>query len=160
MKKLLGVSFVAMLLVCPMMANAAGEQTASKMDAAPAANNAALATAGFVKGAYTATKTHVDAIVDDITVGAYQGEGSGYNAISAGKSVAENLKLLDSHIGSLESGSVTQQALETALEPYATQGQVVATIKAATVTTVTDWTANDGAPSTASVTVDGIHNPS
>lgn len=153
MKKLLGVSVVAMLTVCPMMANAAG----SAAPAAPeAGNSASLATAGYVKGAYTAIR-------NDIHVAANG------NYIKSADSVAENLGSLDTQvkanadaIGSL-SDAVDEAigALGTGDDGYATKPQVVETINHATVATVTDWTdTTDGGASTAAVTVDQIYTPS
>ncbi len=91
MKKLLGISIVAMLAVTPMMANAA--QTAANLAATSGTEQNAIATTSYVKGAYNAVKAAHDAVVSDITVGS----GTHYH-ITAGNSVAENLGELDTAV--------------------------------------------------------------
>lgn len=103
MKKILGVSFAAMLAVSPMMANAAVDAsgTAGTITAAVAAENNAdlttVATTNYVKGAYNAIATEHNKVVNDMTV-----ENGTYNYIGAGADVAENLKALDTAVKTLE----------------------------------------------------------
>lgn len=87
MKKLLGVSIVAMLAVAPGMADAA----VGKMNAPDAVSNTNIATTSYVKGAYKVTADKIDAVIDDITTtdGTYS---------KAANSVGVNLKTLDSQI--------------------------------------------------------------
>ena len=92
MKKLLGISVMAMLAVSPMMANAA--KTIGDLPTASADTNTNLvATTSYVKGAYNAVKTEHNKVVADMTV------ASGtYDHINAGNSVAENLVSLNTGV--------------------------------------------------------------
>jgi len=94
MKRLLGISIAAMLAVTPMMANAA--QQSGNLDAASGSERNRIATTSYVKGAYNAVKTEHDKVVSDITVN--QGQNETLYHITAGDSVAENLKSLDSAV--------------------------------------------------------------
>lgn len=91
MKKLLGISVMAMLAVSPMMANAA--QTAAVLDATSGTEQNQIATTSYVKGAYNAVKTAHDAVVADMTV-----SGEGHTHITSGNSVSENLVQLDTAV--------------------------------------------------------------
>lgn len=91
MKKLLGISLVAVLAVSPMMASAA-------RDASVAVANynfngqvsTDVATTSYVKGAYESASDRIDALVTDTTV-----TGESHNYIANTGSVAENLTALD-----------------------------------------------------------------
>ena len=105
MKKLLGISLVAVLAVAPMMANAAQSVPASNAAALANAStvtgdNTAIATAAYVKGAYDATAANLRLISTDIDVTA---NGTADNAsgkvLLATDSVAENLAHIDAKIG-------------------------------------------------------------
>ena len=93
MKKLLGVSIVAMLAISPMMASAAeGDRTVTKIEAASVSKDTNIATTSYVKGAYKATADKIDALIDDTAIAANG------NYIDAEKTVAHNLKELDTAI--------------------------------------------------------------
>lgn len=108
MKKLLGISLVAVLAVAPMMANAAQSVPASNAAALANAStvtgdNTAIATAAYVKGAYDATAANLRLISTDIDVTA---NGTADNAsgkvLLATDSVAENLAHIDAKIGAFQ----------------------------------------------------------
>lgn len=87
MRKLLGVSIVAMWAVAPMMADAA----IAKLNAGAAGSTTDIATTSYVKGAYKAAADKIDAVIDDITT--TDGQYS-----KAANSVGTNLKALDDQI--------------------------------------------------------------
>lgn len=91
MKKILGISLVAVLAATPLMASAA-------RDASVAVANynfngqvsTDVATTSYVKGAYESASDRIDALVTDTTV-----TGESHNYIANTGSVAENLTALD-----------------------------------------------------------------
>ena len=94
MKKLLGVSFAAILAVVPMMASAAeGDRTGlAALTIKDATANTNIATTSYVKGAYNAVAQKVNTLVSDTAI-ATDGE-----YIKAGKTVAFNLDALDDQV--------------------------------------------------------------
>lgn len=92
MKKLLGISIVAMLAVTPMMANAAQTNATALAETSGTETNA-IATTSYVKGAYNAVRTAHNAILGEITV-----TGTDHTHITEGNTVAENLVELDSAV--------------------------------------------------------------
>ena len=96
MKKILGISLVALMAVAPSLANAAGERSVSltKLNASDPVATANLATTSYVGGAYKTTADKIDLLIDDTAVttdGTY---------IKAGKSVSANLTALDGQVKS------------------------------------------------------------
>jgi len=87
MKKLLGVSIVAMWAVAPMVADAA----VAKLNAGAPGSTTDIATTSYVKGAYKAAADTIDAVIDNITT--TDGQYS-----KAANSVGVNLKALDDQI--------------------------------------------------------------
>ena len=137
MKKLLGISIVAMLAVTPMMANAAGQeipatpQNGDTYYAAAAANEGTnkIATTSYVKGAYNAIQTELNGIATDIDV------TTNGSHISATNSVAENIVSLntgieanDSAIGTI--GNLTGSANFDSTEAHANIVEAINTVKA------------------------------
>ena len=82
MKKLLGISIVAMMAVSPMMANAAltKENLPANYVGTPSTD---LATTTYVKGAYKATSARIDEVIDEIN-SLNSGEGSVSSQIQSG----------------------------------------------------------------------------
>ncbi|MBR5355236.1 MAG: hypothetical protein IK122_03875 [Alphaproteobacteria bacterium] len=115
MKKLLGVSLVALMTAMPSLANAAGERSVSltKLNASDPVATANLATTSYVGGAYKTTADKIDLLIDDTAV------TSDGTYIKAGNSVSANLGLLDQAIqtsagaaaslGDLEDLTTTEQ---------------------------------------------------
>ena len=100
MKKLLGISIVAMLAVSPMMANAAQEAAPLSPSTAVNGDATAIATAAYVKGAYDAAADAINDIVTDIDVTTDGSAMNGQNKmLQATASVAENLANVDTKIG-------------------------------------------------------------
>ena len=96
MKKILGISLVALMAVAPSLANAAGERSVSltKLNASDPVATSNLATTSYVGGAYKTTADKIDLLIDDTAVttdGTY---------IKAGKSVSANLTALDGQVKS------------------------------------------------------------
>ena len=95
MKKILGISLVAVLAVSPLMAMAAeGDRSASltKLNATDPGTTSNLATTSYVGGAYKTTADKIDLLIDDTAV------TTNGNYIDAGKSVSANLTELDSAV--------------------------------------------------------------
>ena len=115
MKKILGISLVALMAVVPSLANAAGERSVSltKLNASDPIATANLATTSYVGGAYKTTADKIDLLIDDTAV------TSNGTYIKAGNSVSANLGLLDDAIrtsagaaaslGDLEDLTTTEQ---------------------------------------------------
>lgn len=82
MKKLLGISIVAMLTVIPTMANATltKENLPANYVGTPSTD---LATTTYVKGAYKATSARIDEVIDEIN-SLNSGEGSVASQITSG----------------------------------------------------------------------------
>jgi len=94
MKKILGISLVALMTAMPSLANAAGERSVSltKLNASDPVATPNLATTSYVGGAYKTTADKIDLLIDDTAV------TTNGNYILAGKSVAANLGELDAAI--------------------------------------------------------------
>jgi len=90
MKKILGVSIVAMLAVSPMMAHAARTVTALGTKDTTASGN--IATTSYVKGAYNVAANAINALITDTAV------SGTHNYIQAGETVSANLGLLDANV--------------------------------------------------------------
>lgn len=91
MKKLLGISLVAVLAATPLMAEAARGVSVANYSAGENTND--IASTSYVKGAYEAASDRIDALVTDTDVTGV------HNVIVAGDSVASNLGALDTAIG-------------------------------------------------------------
>ena len=132
MKKLLGISIVAMLAVTPMMANAAGQaipatpQTGNTYYAAAVASEGTskIATTSYVKGAYNAIQTELNGIATDIDVTT---DGT---HIHASKSVAENLAELDTAVVANDTkiGAITTLQNSNTFDTGETHNDVVSAI--------------------------------
>ena len=119
MKKILGVSFAAMLAVSPMLANAAVTATSAQIAAAntDVAANTNVATTSYVKGAYKAMATEVNKVqadvanvISDINVNqASQVEGG---VVTSSNSVAQNLVALDNAVKNAASSASTTYQLQ------------------------------------------------
>ena len=119
MKKLLGVSIVAVLAVTPMMANAA--RSASVADVATIASvtdSSNLATTSYVQGAYKVLSDAHNAVIDDITVSAPE-SGQTYEAISETNSVGENLEALDAKVKTLNATAATTNSVRNLIDTEA-----------------------------------------
>lgn len=97
MKKVYGISLIAVFAVSPMMAMAAGERSESLTKlSAPASLSTAistnLATTSYVDGAYKTAADKIDLLIDDTAVTANG------NYIDQGKSVSANLSELDTAV--------------------------------------------------------------
>ena len=110
MKKLLGISVIALLAVAPMVSEAAGTQ-AKAVTLVNGGNSLTpsqtVATTTYVQGAYNSLGTQINNIISDSTV-----PSGTYNAIANNKNVAENLVALDTAIDNLNGsgeGSVANQ---------------------------------------------------
>ena len=130
MKKLLGISIVAMLAVTPMMANATGTQTAANLAATSGTEQNAIATTSYVKGAYNAVRAAHDAVVSDMTVA----DGTHYH-ITAGNSVKDNLVSLDTAVKANDDaigtiGNLTGSANFDSTEAHANIVEAINTVKA------------------------------
>lgn len=90
MKKILGVSIVAMLAVSPMMAHAA--RTVTALGTKDATESGNIATTSYVKGAYNAAAGAINALITDTAV------SGTHNYIQAGETVSGNLGLLDANV--------------------------------------------------------------
>jgi len=92
MRKIFGVSFVAILAATPLMANAAGERTVVPLNAtAPLTASSELASTTYVQGAFATTADAIDGLIADTA--AANGE-----YVKSGKTVAANLAALDSQV--------------------------------------------------------------
>lgn len=102
MKKVIGISIVAMFAVVPMMAGAAKTATLAGLQGTNGVitPNNQMATTSYVQGAYNALATEHNKVVNDITL---TGERVDGDHISNTASVAENLETLNSAIKSLSS---------------------------------------------------------
>jgi hypothetical protein len=93
MKKLLGISVVAMLAVTPLMANAdPAVKTATSMTAKNIASNTNIATTSFVGGAYDDVVAQHNKVVADINV-------TTANNVNAAHSIGQNVNTLDAKMG-------------------------------------------------------------
>ena len=98
MKKLLGISFIAMLAVTPMMAEAgqaipvAGAGRFADVSDTDTTGNTQIATTNYVKGAYNAVQGELRSVANDIDL-TVDGKH-----IDSAASVAENLVSLDSAV--------------------------------------------------------------
>lgn len=117
MKKVIGISIVAMFAAVPMMANAAKTATLATLQGTDGVitANKKMATTSYVQGAYNALATEHNKVVNDITL---TGERVTGDHISNTASVAENLESLNSAIKSL---SVSSSA------DYVTKSSAIAT---------------------------------
>lgn len=104
MKKVIGISIVAMFAAVPMMANAAKTATLATLQGTDGVitANKKMATTSYVQGAYNAIATEHNKVVNDITL---TGERVTGDHISNTASVAENLESLNSAIKSLSVSS-------------------------------------------------------
>lgn len=90
MKKIYGISLVAVLAVSPMMARA--ERAVAVVNYAAPTANTNVATTSYVKGAFKANSDRINALVSDTNVSANG------NYIDANESVAHNLGELDTAV--------------------------------------------------------------
>lgn len=97
MKKLFGISLIAIMSVTPLIAGAAeGDRSVSltKLNASDPVATSNLATTSYVGGAYKTTADKIDLLIDDTAV------TTNGNYIKAGKSVSANLTALDGQVKS------------------------------------------------------------
>ena len=90
MKKILGISLVAVLAATPLMARA--ERNVAVANYATPTSTEAVASTSYVQGAYKASSDRIDALVTDTNV------ATGGNYIDANESVAHNLGELDTAV--------------------------------------------------------------
>ena len=92
MKKIFGVSFIAILIATPLMANAAGERAVMPLNAtAPLTASSDLASTTYVQGAFAAAAGVIDELISDTTA-----ENGKY--VKSKNTVAANLAALDTQV--------------------------------------------------------------
>ena len=93
MKKILGISLIAVLAVSPMMASAAdGDRSVTPLNATmPESVSDELASTTYVQGAFATAAGKIDALITDTT-------GPNGTYAQTGKTVSANLKALDDQI--------------------------------------------------------------
>jgi len=170
MKKLLGVSIMAMLAVSPMMASAALDPASTA--GANATVDAAVATAGYVKGAYNAAIGEINTVISEVnslsqTVAGLSGNEGGI--ATAIQSNAQNGTFTPAANSSIENADTIAEAIEevsshadanaTAIETLnsdaSTTGSVANTAAAAVKTGAedADFTKTQGSSITTATTV-------
>ena len=124
MKKILGISLIAVLAVSPMMASAAdGDRSVTPLNATmPESVSDELASTTYVQGAFATAAGKIDALITDTT-------GPNGTYAQTGKTVSANLKALDDQIklnvtaiGDANSGLTQAVAANTAAIGNATSG--------------------------------------
>lgn len=98
MKKVLGISMIALLAVAPFASHAAGQAKAVTLinGGNSLTPTKTVASTTYVQGAYNTLGTQINNIISDSTV-----PSGTYNAIANNKNVAENLVALDAAIDGL-----------------------------------------------------------